>query len=60
MTTALNFMREHEPGEKFRTVRDLDIPMRGLYLLAAPSTSDEVREAVVERSARGETPVAMS
>jgi hypothetical protein len=28
---------------------------KALYLLAAPSTPDEVREAVAERSGRGET-----
>jgi hypothetical protein len=28
---------------------------KALYLLAAPSTPDEVREAVAERSERGET-----
>jgi transposase len=40
--TALNFMRVYEM-DKSRTVRDLNLSMRGLYLLAAPSTPDEAR-----------------
>jgi hypothetical protein len=50
----LNFVRVHELG-KNRNFRDLNIGVSSLYLLAAPSTPDEVREAVVERSERGET-----
>ena len=52
--TALNFMRVYELGAKSKTVLDLDIPVRGLYLLAAPSTPDEAREAVIERAQNGE------
>ena len=36
--TARNFMRVTDLAMKSATVADLDIPMRGLYLLAAPST----------------------
>jgi hypothetical protein len=32
------------------TVTDLDLPLHGLYALAAPSTPDEAREAVIERA----------
>jgi len=34
--------------------RDLNVNMRGLYLLAAPSTPAEVIDAVAERSADGD------
>jgi hypothetical protein len=53
--TALNYMRinalAHSPS---KTVLNLDVPMRALYLLAAPSTPDEARESVTERAASGE------
>jgi len=51
--TALNFMRCHELA-KNRNFRDLSLPVSGLYLLAAPSTPDEVRDAVIARAAAGE------
>lgn len=34
---------------------NLDIPVSGLYLLAAPSTPAEVQEQIVARSEAGET-----
>src|SRR5262245_32482560 len=34
--TALNFMRVHALALKSETVSDLDLPVRALYLLAAP------------------------
>jgi hypothetical protein len=52
--TALNFMRVHELAMKSETVSDLDIPVRGLYLLAAPSTPDEARAEVIARAEGGE------
>jgi hypothetical protein len=52
--TALNFMRVHELAMKSETVSDLDIPVRGLYLLAAPSTPDEARAEVIARAESGE------
>lgn len=52
--TALNFMRVHELAMKSETVSDLDIPVRGLYLLAAPSTPDEARAEVLARAEGGE------
>ncbi len=51
--TALNFMRCHEMA-KNRNFRDLSLPISGLYLLAAPSTPDKARAAVIERAQNGE------
>jgi hypothetical protein len=48
--TAERYMAVAKLGEKFRTVRNLDVPLKGLYLLAAPSTPEEAREAVIERA----------
>lgn len=45
----------HELAGKFVTVTNLDLPVRTLYRLAAPSTPAEVIDAVAEGSARGET-----
>ena len=39
---------------KFRETRNMTIDIEALAQLAAPSTSDEIREAVIERSERGE------
>ena len=47
--TALNFMRVHEFG-KSKNFLDLNLPVSGLYLLAAPSTPDEARQQVIERA----------
>jgi uncharacterized small protein (DUF1192 family) len=51
--TALNFMRVAEMN-KSKTVLDLDLPMRCLYLLAAPSTPATARDAVLDLAANGE------
>ena len=51
--TALNYMRCHEMA-KSRKFRDLNLPVSGLYLLAAPSTPEEAREAVIARTESGE------
>jgi hypothetical protein len=51
--TALNFIRVHELS-KSRNFRDLNLPVSGLYLLAAPSTPETVREEIVERASKGE------
>jgi hypothetical protein len=54
--TAQNFMRVAELAES-ATVADLNVDLRGLYLLASPSIRErhpEIIEAVAERSARGE------
>jgi hypothetical protein len=46
----------HAPfSGKYDTVSDLDVPLRGLYLLAAPSTPDEVQQEVIARAENGET-----
>jgi hypothetical protein len=39
-----------------KRVLDLDLPLRSLYLLAAPSTPPEVRDKVIEDARRGEMP----
>ncbi len=52
-STALRFMQVHELAKSV-TVTDLDIPIRGLYLLAAPSTPDEARDEVIARARSGE------
>ena len=51
--TALNFIRCHDLA-KNRNFRDLALPVSGLYMLAAPSTLEEAREAVIERAKNGE------
>jgi hypothetical protein len=48
--TALNFMRVYELSLKSETVSDLDLPMRSLYALAAPSTPEVAREEVITRA----------
>ena len=49
--TAQNYMAVAEQSAKFA---DLDVPVSALYLLAAPSTPDEVIDAVAERTEAGE------
>jgi len=51
--TALNFMRV-DGFAKSRKFRDLNLPVSSLYLLAAPSTSPEVRDEIIERAGSGE------
>jgi hypothetical protein len=46
--TAQRYLGVHQLAAKYDTVSDFDIPMRGLYLLARPSTPEEARQAVVE------------
>jgi N6-adenosine-specific RNA methylase IME4 len=53
-TTALRFMRVFELQLKSGNLQDLDVPVSGLYLLAAPSTPDEARTEVIERAENGE------
>jgi hypothetical protein len=52
--TARNFMRVHELGLKSKRLLNLDVSVDALYLLAASSTPEEVREQVVERAETGE------
>jgi hypothetical protein len=51
--TALRFMQVADFAEN-RNLRDLEIPVSGLYLLAAPSTPEAARDEVIERSEGGE------
>ena len=52
--TALNFMRVHAMVGKSSKFEDLNLPVSSLYLLAAPSTPEEVRDEVANRAAAGE------
>jgi Protein of unknown function (DUF3102) len=51
--TALHFMQVSELA-KSRNLRDFNVPISGLYLLAAPSTPEEARTEVIERAEKGE------
>jgi hypothetical protein len=51
--TALRFMQVSELS-KSRNLRDLNLPISGLYLLAAPSTPEEAQQQVIERAENGE------
>jgi hypothetical protein len=53
-STALNFMRLHELSLKSVNVADLGLPASALYLLAAPSTPEAVRDDVLARAGAGE------
>lgn len=53
--TAQRFMQVHDNlALKSNKLLDLELPISGLYLLAAPSTPDEAREAVIQRVEAGE------
>jgi hypothetical protein len=52
--TALNFTRIHELA-KNRNFRNLNLPLSGAYLLAAPSTPEAVRDEIARRVDAGET-----
>ena len=52
--TAQNFMSVANAAGKFENFSNLNLPISGLYLLAAPSTPAEVIEVVAERSEQGE------
>jgi DUF3102 family protein len=51
--TARNFMRVYDLSKTER-VRDLNLPLRALYLIAAPSTPEAAREEVIDRAQTGE------
>ena len=51
--TALRFMQVYEMS-KSRNLRDLNLRVSGLYLLAAPSTPEPARTEVIERAEAGE------
>jgi protein gp37 len=52
-STALNFMRVHELS-KSANFADLSLPVSSVYLLAAPSTPEAARDAVLDLAANGE------
>jgi hypothetical protein len=56
--TARNFINVYELSRdpKAKRVLDLSLPLRDLYLLAAPSTPSEALERVAERIEAGEEP----
>src|SRR5258707_7248460 len=51
--TARNLLNVHAFVEK-KSGNFPDLPVSGLYLLAAPSTPEEVRQQVIERAENGE------
>jgi hypothetical protein len=52
--TALRYMQVGDLA-KSRNLRDLNLPISGLYLLAAPSTPEEARQGVIEQTENGES-----
>jgi hypothetical protein len=52
--TARNYMLAYEWAARSPTVGDLNVDMRSLYLLAAPSTPEPARAEVIERAEAGE------
>ncbi|MEY9179685.1 DUF3102 domain-containing protein [Bradyrhizobium sp. USDA 313] len=55
IATAERFIQVHENvGSKIVNLTNLDLPVSGLYVLAAPSTPDEAREEVIGRAEAGE------
>jgi hypothetical protein len=48
--TALNFMRVYELNGKSETISDLDLPLRALYVLAAPSTPESATTEILAAS----------
>ncbi len=54
-TTARRFMQFHALAKaKSSKLADLDLPLSGLYLLAAPSTPPAVCDEIIDRAGRGE------
>jgi hypothetical protein len=57
--TAENFINVYKLASKFENFSNLDLPLSGLYLLAAPSTPESAKTEVIERATAGEAfPVA--
>lgn len=52
--TAERFMSVHMLGGKFDNLSNMTLPVSGLYLLAAPSTPEEARDAIIDRAQAGE------
>jgi hypothetical protein len=55
VVTAWNFMKVYELSLKYSNFEDLNIPVSALYLLAAPSTPVDVRDAVLDLICRHPT-----
>jgi len=53
--TAERFMSVHALAGKSDKLSNLNLPISGLYLLAAPSTPNEARVEIINRSMSGET-----
>ena len=53
-STAENYINLFKLSAKFPTVGNLDLDLRSLYLLAAPSTPPEARAEIIERAEAGE------
>jgi hypothetical protein len=51
--TALRYMQVYQLSIS-RNLRDFNLPISGLYLLAKPSTPDAVRDDVLERASAGQ------
>jgi hypothetical protein len=52
--TANRFMSLNRLQGDIPQIAEYDLPVSGLYLLAAPSTPDEARAEVIERAEQGE------
>ena len=53
--TAENFINVYKLGSKSENFSNLNLPLSGLYLLAAPSTPDEARTEIIERAQTGKS-----
>jgi DNA modification methylase len=53
--TAYNFINVYEAFNERANLAQIDIATSALYLLAAPSTSQEIREEFLQRAQEGET-----
>src|SRR5262245_20803356 len=53
--TAGRFIQVYELSGDIPSVEHLQLPISGLYLLAAPSTPQEARDQIIERAQAGET-----
>src|SRR5262245_14739099 len=52
--TAERFMSVHALAGKFDNLSNLNLPLSGLYRLAAPSTPPDAPEKIIERAKAGE------
>src|SRR5262249_23157773 len=52
--TAENYINVYKFSGKFENFSNLDLPLSGLYLLAAPSTPEPAKGEVIERAESGE------